>query len=146
MRTLAASAILGASLLVGCADNARLPATAGVGPAPALPPPTESAIPTIAVAPAQGWAEDEAPTPASGLRVTAFARGLDHPRWLHVLPDGDVLVAESNAQPSRPKSLRDVVMKLTAPAPKFRAPTASCCCATRTVTASPRPEPSSCPG
>ena len=55
----------------------------------------------------------KAPTPAAGLRVTAFARGLDHPRWLHVLPNGDVLVAESNAQPSRPKSIRDVVMKLT---------------------------------
>ena len=114
MRTVvAASAAFAASLLLGCADNAHLPATAGIGAAPALPPPTESAIPTIAVAPAQGWAADEAPTPAAGLRVTAFARGLDHPRWLHVLPDGDVLVAESNAQPSRPKSLRDVVMKLT---------------------------------
>jgi glucose/arabinose dehydrogenase len=114
MRTaIAATAIFGASLLVACADNARLPATAGIGADPALPPPTESAIPTIAVAPAQSWAEDEAPTPASGLRVTAFARGLDHPRWLYVLPDGDVLVAESNAQPSRPKSLRDFVMKLT---------------------------------
>jgi glucose/arabinose dehydrogenase len=100
-------------LLIGCADNARLPATAGIGTVPALPPPAESSIPTIAVAPAQGWGVDEAPTPASGLRITAFARGLDHPRWLHVLPDGDVLVAESNAQPSRPKSLRDIAMKLT---------------------------------
>jgi len=113
MRTLVTSGILGALLLIGCADNARLPATAGIGPAPALPPATESAVPTIAVAPARGWSADEAPTPAPGLRVTAFARGLDHPRWLYVLPDGDVLVAESNAQPSRPKSLRDVVMKLT---------------------------------
>ena len=110
---IAAAAILGAALLIGCADNARLPATAGVGSAPALPPPTQSAIPTIAVAPAEGWAEEEAPTPAPGLRVTAFARGLDHPRWLLVLPNGDVLVAETNAQPSRPKSLRGVVMKLT---------------------------------
>ena len=110
---IAAAAILGAALLIGCADNARLPATAGVGSAPALPPPTQSAIPTIAVAPAEGWAEEEAPTPASDLRVTAFARGLDHPRWLLVLPNGDVLVAETNAQPSRPKSLRGVVMKLT---------------------------------
>jgi glucose/arabinose dehydrogenase len=109
----AAAAILGAALLIGCADNARLPAAAGVGSAPALPPPTQSAVPTIAVAPAQAWAADEAPTPASGLRVTAFARGLDHPRWLLVLPNGDVLVAETNAQPSRPKSLRGVVMKLT---------------------------------
>ena len=100
-------------LLIGCVDNARLPATAAIGPVPTLPPPTESTIPTIAVAPAQGWGVDESPTPASGLRVTAFARGLDHPRWLHVLPDGDVLVAESNAQPSRPKSLRDLAMKVT---------------------------------
>jgi glucose/arabinose dehydrogenase len=100
-------------LLIGCAENARLPATAGIGAAPTLLPPTESIIPTIAVAPAQGWGTDEAPTPASGLRVTAFARVLDHPRWLHVLPNGDVLVAESNAQPSRPKSLRDIAMKVT---------------------------------
>ena len=114
MRTaIAASAILAASFLLGWAENAHLPATTGIGPAPALPPPTQSALPTIAVAPAQGWAADEAPSPALGLRVTAFARDLDHPRWLLVLPDGDVLVAESNAQPSRPKSLRDVVMKLT---------------------------------
>jgi glucose/arabinose dehydrogenase len=110
---LAASVVVGATLLAGCADNARLPATAGIGEAPALPVPTESAIPIIDVSPARGWAETEAPTPAPGFEVTAFARGLDHPRWLLVLPDGDVLVAESNAQPSRPKSLRDVVMKLT---------------------------------
>ena len=114
MRTfVAASAVLAASLLVGCADNAHLPVTAGIGATPALPTPTESSFPTIAVAPAEGWAANEAPTPAAGLRVTAFARGLDHPRWLYVLPNGDVLVAESNAQPSRPKSIRDVVMKLT---------------------------------
>ena len=113
MRTLVTAGILGALLLIGCANNARLPPAAGIGPAPALPPPGESAVPTIAVAPARGWSADEAPTPAPGLRVTAFARGLDHPRWLYVLPNGDVLVAESNAQPSPPKSLRDVVMKLT---------------------------------
>jgi len=109
----AAATILEATLLMSCADNARLPATAGVGSAPALPSPTQSAIPTIAVAPAEGWREEESPTPAPDLRVTAFARGLDHPRWLLVLPNGDVLVAETNAQPSRPKSLRGVVMKLT---------------------------------
>lgn len=107
------TSILAASLLLGCGENARLPATAGVGATPALPPTAESVIPTIAVAPAQGWAADAAPKAAPGLRLTAFARGLDHPRWLHVLTNGDVLVAESNAQPSRPKSLRDVAMKLT---------------------------------
>lgn len=105
--------MLGAALLAGCGDNARLPATAGIGPAPALPPPTQSALPTIAVAPARGWAGTESPTPAPRLQVTALARGLDHPRWLQVLPNGDVLVAESNAQPSPPKSFRDAVMKLT---------------------------------
>ena len=113
VRARVAPGIVCTLLLIGCADNARLAATAGTGLAPALPPPTESMVPTIAVAPARGWPADEAPTPAPGLRVAAFARGLDHPRWLHVLPNGDVLVAESNAQPSRPRSLRDVVMKLT---------------------------------
>jgi glucose/arabinose dehydrogenase len=48
---------------------------------------------------AKGWAEDATPTPAAGTSVVAFARGLDHPRWLYVLPNGDVLVAESNAPP-----------------------------------------------
>jgi glucose/arabinose dehydrogenase len=101
------------AVLLGCADNAQLPASAGTGTRPALPAPRQSPVPTIAVAPARGWGADETPTPAPGLRVTAFARNLDHPRWLAVLPNGDVLVAETNAQPGRPKSLRDLVMKLT---------------------------------
>jgi glucose/arabinose dehydrogenase len=109
----AAAVIVSTSLLLGCASNAGLSPSAGIGEDPVLPPPIESALPTIAVAPARGWAESETPTAGAGLRVTAFARGLDHPRWLLVLPNGDVLVAESNAQPSRPKSVRDVVMKLT---------------------------------
>jgi glucose/arabinose dehydrogenase len=95
-----------------CADNSALSPAAGTGTRPALPAPAQTAIPTVAVAPARGWAADATPTAPPGLRVTAFARGLDHPRWLHVLPNGDVLVAESNAQPSRPKSIRDLAMKL----------------------------------
>jgi glucose/arabinose dehydrogenase len=59
-------------------------------------------LPTVAVAEATGWPQGAAPTPARGLRVTAFARGLDHPRWLLVLPNGDVLVAETNKPPRRP--------------------------------------------
>ena len=113
MRTAPVSTLLAAIILIGCADNARLPAAAGIGAAPTLPAPTLSTLPTIAVAPARGWGAGETPTPAPGLSVTAFAAGLDHPRWLTVLPNGDVLVAESNAQPSRPKTLRDVAMKLT---------------------------------
>ena len=71
----------------------------GTGPNPELPPPQKSLLPTIDIAPAVGWAQDAQPIPAAGFAVAAFARGLDHPRQLLVLPNGDVLVAESNAQP-----------------------------------------------
>jgi glucose/arabinose dehydrogenase len=71
-------------------------------------------IPTVKIAPAKGWPAGAAPLPAPGLAVTAFATGLVHPRWLYILPNGDVLVAESNAPP-KPKggfSLRGWVMGL----------------------------------
>ncbi|HEY8537949.1 MAG TPA: sorbosone dehydrogenase family protein [Steroidobacteraceae bacterium] len=72
---------------------------AGYGPSPHLPKPEKSLLPTIDIAPAKGWADGETPTAAKGLAVTAFAAQLDHPRWLYVLPNGDVLVAETNAPP-----------------------------------------------
>ena len=67
------------------------------------------------VAPAKGWPEGGAPKPAEGLAVNAFARGLDHPRWLYVLPNGDVLVAETNAppKPEDGKGIKGWIMKLT---------------------------------
>src|SRR4051812_13491628 len=95
-------AIALALLLPGCGDSAKLPEEAAVGPNPTLPQPNETLIPTIKVGRAKGWAEGATPKPAAGLTVTAFATGLDHPRWLHVLPNGDVLVAETNA-PERPE-------------------------------------------
>jgi glucose/arabinose dehydrogenase len=67
-----------------------------------LPAPVKSLLPTVHIAPAEGWSEGRTPTAAAGLQVSAFATGLEHPRWLLVLPGGDVLVAESNA-PSRPQ-------------------------------------------
>ena len=70
-----------------------------MGRSPTLPAPTAALIPTVHIAPAQGWPAGTQPTPMAGLRVTALATGLDHPRWLLVLPNGDVLVAESNAPP-----------------------------------------------
>ena len=87
---------------------------AGVGPDPALPPPEETLIPTVEIAPATGWPEGATPTAAPGLAVAAFAGELDHPRWLHVLPNGDVLVAETNAPPGRgdPGGIKGWVMKL----------------------------------
>lgn len=71
----------------------------GTGPNPVLPAPTPERIPTVHIAPAIGWPEGGKPVAAESLSVEAFARGLDHPRWLHVLPNGDVLVAETNAPP-----------------------------------------------
>src|SRR5688500_2865986 len=83
--------------LAACGESATLPVAAGVGPAPELPPPEETLIPTVNIAPATGWPEGVMPSAAPGLRVVSFASRLDHPRWLYVLPNGDVLVAETNA-------------------------------------------------
>ena len=88
-----------AGLGAACMQPARLPFSAGVGPDPQLPPAEKELIPTVNIARARGWPEGAKPTPATGLTVTAFATGLEHPRWIHVLPNGDVLVAETNAPP-----------------------------------------------
>lgn len=85
--------------LAGCGENPVLPVEAGMGEDPVLPDPDPSLIPVVNIAPAVGWAEDEAPVAAEGLTVNALARGFEHPRWLYVLPNGDVLVAETNAPP-----------------------------------------------
>jgi glucose/arabinose dehydrogenase len=84
---------------VACGAAARLTVTDGTGPSPALPPPRSSAIPTINVVKAKGWPAAATPVTAEGTKVAAFAQRLDHPRWLYVLPNGDVLVAETNAPP-----------------------------------------------
>ena len=86
-------------LLAACGETATLPPGADVGPNPTLPEPNETLIPTLDIAPAIGWPEGGKPVAAEGLAVTALATGLDHPRWLQVLPNGDVLVAETNAPP-----------------------------------------------
>ncbi|MDQ3070741.1 MAG: sorbosone dehydrogenase family protein [Acidobacteriota bacterium] len=85
--------------VAACGASARLPVSAGVGPTPALPAPRTSLIPVVNVVDAKGWAGDAQPQGTDGTVVQAFARGLDHPRWLYVLPNGDVLVAETNAPP-----------------------------------------------
>ncbi|MBV9879765.1 MAG: sorbosone dehydrogenase family protein [Gemmatirosa sp.] len=90
---------LGVALIAGCGSPARLTVSAGQGPRPELPAPSKSLIPVVKVAPAKGWAAGATPVAAVGTRVTAFATGLDHPRWLLVLPNGDVLVAETNGPP-----------------------------------------------
>jgi glucose/arabinose dehydrogenase len=85
--------------LAACGDTARLQVSAGTGPQPTLPAAQQTLIPTVNIAPAQGWPPGLTPVAASGTRVAAFASGLNHPRWLLTLPNGDVLVAETNAPP-----------------------------------------------
>ena len=84
----------------------------GFGTRPVLPEPEKRLIPTVHIAPAVGWPQGATPTPARGLAVHAYAAGLDHPRWLYVLPNGDVLVAETNApaKPDDAKGIRGFVM------------------------------------
>ncbi|TBW04035.1 sorbosone dehydrogenase family protein [Azotobacter chroococcum] len=94
-------------LLGGCGDTARLPVDAGYGQQPQLPAPNPSLIPTVNIAKAVGWPPGRQPTAAAGLQVKAFASGLDHPRTLLTLPNGDVLVAETNA-PAKPDDNRGV--------------------------------------
>ncbi len=110
LRLCAASVLL---VFAGCAEKAALPPTASVGPTPAIPEPKKSLIPTVDIAPAKGWPQGAMPTAAAGLAVGAFATGFAHPRWIYVLPNGDVLVAETNAPP-RPeagKGIKGWVMK-----------------------------------
>ena len=113
--SVAASVALGGVLaLAGCGEMSRVPLADGTGPNPTLPPPNKTLLPTVNIAPADPWADGAMPVAAEGTRVAPFATGLDHPRWLYVLPNGDVLVAETNAppKPEDSKGLRAWVMGL----------------------------------
>jgi glucose/arabinose dehydrogenase len=94
------------SVSVLLADD-PLPPNAQYGPNPPLPPPQKTILPTVDIAPAKGWPAGATPTAASSFAIKALATGLDHPRWLYVLPNGDVLVAETNA-PERPEEGKGV--------------------------------------
>ena len=110
--------ILVSSLLLAtisaCGTPAPPGASIGVGPNPSLPPPQTSLIPTVHIAPAKGWPQGTRPSAPAGFGVTAFADGLSHPRWIYVLPNGDVLVAESDAppKPEDDKGIRGTITKL----------------------------------
>ncbi len=101
-----AAAIAAALLVAGCGETARLAPELTTGPRPQLAEPNKTLIPTVNVATAVGWTDSSAPVPAEGLKVTALARGLDHPRWVYTLPNGDILVAESN-KPPKPADSND---------------------------------------
>jgi glucose/arabinose dehydrogenase len=109
-RTIACGLLLvsGAAL----AQNGQYPV--GYGPNPKLPEPEKSLIPTVNVAPVDVWKGDARPVAPTGFTVTAYARDLAHPRWLYVLPNGDVLVAETNAppKPEDSKGIKGKIMQM----------------------------------
>jgi glucose/arabinose dehydrogenase len=85
-----------------------------VGGAPQIPRGRpQGAVPTLKMPTARGWASGHMPTPAPGLAVNAFAAGLKHPRWIHVLPNGDVTVAEAMQALRTPKNVFDHAMVAT---------------------------------
>jgi glucose/arabinose dehydrogenase len=109
-----AAAALEACSSVGPTDTAPVasPETS-VGTTPTMPAPGKRLIPVVQIATAKGWPAMGKPTAAANIKVNAFAKDLVHPRWVYVLPNGDVLVAETNA-PERPedgKGIKGKVMK-----------------------------------
>src|SRR6185312_3390353 len=110
---LIAAATACAVMSAGCGSTAHMDIKADQGAHPVLPPPHKSLLPTIHIAPAEGWQGAEKPSAPSALVVNAFATGLSHPRWLYVLPNGDVLVAETDAppKPDDAKGIRGKIYK-----------------------------------
>ena len=115
-KALLVSLCLSAAILpmTACRADTALPVTAGEGPDPQLPAPQKSMLPTMNIAPAKGWPQGGKPVAAQGLEVHAFATGLEHPRWLYTLPNGDILVAETDAppKPDDSKGVKGTIQKL----------------------------------
>ncbi len=112
-RSLSLTSLIAVGVLSACADVTQLPPNADFGAHPQLVAPRHSLVPTMHIAPAKGWPSGAKPVGAPGTTVAAFASGLQHPRWLLVLPNGDVLVAESDAppKPEDRKGIKGWVMK-----------------------------------
>ena len=101
----------------------------------------QGSLPTLKMPTAKGWTDGQKPVAAPGLKVNAFATGLQHPRWIHVLPNGDVLVAEAQQVAGPIRSVFGYAMQATmrrADALGVSAEPHHACCATRMATASPR--------
>lgn len=112
LRCMASSALI--LTLTGCAQSSQHSILDSYGANPNLPEPKANLFPTVNIAPAQGWPEGMMPTAAAHLKVQAFAADLQHPRWLYVLPNGDILVAETDAppKPDDTKGIKGKIMKL----------------------------------
>jgi glucose/arabinose dehydrogenase len=100
--------------LAACVETAKLPPSADMGPHPVLPQPEKSLLPTMKIATATGWPSDARPTAAGDLTVKRFAGELQHPRQVYVLPNGDVLVVETDAppKPEDGKGPKGFIMKM----------------------------------
>ncbi len=114
LRVLALFAVIvgGFVLWLAWPDTAKLPVEAVAGQRPDITAPRVQTFPTIKVADAIGWPQGRTPVAANGLKVAAFAGDLDHPRWLYRLPNGDVLVAETNSPPREGGGIQGWVMNL----------------------------------
>jgi len=104
-------ALIGASAIRWRRQLAAGEQPQAMGSTPSIPAAKpQGAIPTLKMPTARGWAQGQTPVAAPGLKVNAFATGLKHPRWIHVLPSGDVTVAESLFMPGPVRSLFDYAM------------------------------------
>ena len=110
MKQSLAAALCAGIVLAGTASGQESPASE-YGPSPELPLPKKSILPTMHVAKAVGWPTGGKPIAAVGTTVSAFSTGLQHPRWIYVLPNGDVLVAESQAPP-KPEDSKGITGKV----------------------------------
>ena len=106
-----AASIVGGS--VAAMRRISAPRRQAMGQEPVIPEAKKQGIMTLKMPVAEGWKDGHLPTCAPGLKVNAFATGLDHPRWIEVLPNGDVLVAESKEQAGPPKTLMDRAAQAT---------------------------------
>lgn len=107
IRLRGAAAFVSNSLLVavlaGCSDGGTdFDISQQIGPEPLLPKPSHSLLTNLKVAEVVGWSEGQTPAVAGGLKITAYASGLVHPRTIHTLPNGDVLVVQSRTPPGKP--------------------------------------------
>jgi glucose/arabinose dehydrogenase len=103
--------VVGLFLYLARGEEARLPQSALEGREPRFTQPRKEIIPTVRIAEPIGWAAGAAPVAAAGLKVTRFAEGLDHPRSLYRLPNGDVLVAETNSPPRPAEGITNRLMR-----------------------------------
>ncbi|MEM8827557.1 MAG: PQQ-dependent sugar dehydrogenase, partial [Pseudomonadota bacterium] len=108
MRTIGMAGLVA---LAACGETAQLDVAAGTGSDPALPEPTETLFPTVNIADVGAWSPGETPRAAPGFTVTEYARDFDHPRWIYKLPNGDILVAETNKPPEEASGVRAWIEK-----------------------------------